>query len=271
MSLIVAISTSLTAHSQRTSIDWTYRAIFLFLTALTTAGLVSVPEVVGAQSTSRECIEKRNCPDRVPDNGELVVSYGPGGNQQHVRFSGLPKKHTVPFGGSFWFYYGINRHYARQPGALVVRVVKVRKPQQQYDNPWLKRTLLYRNKFNNPPHPTQKDKFEDDIGRDRYNEWHRGTSGWRSSRLKNDFHVEFQENKKTSNSRNSFVFEPNNNAIQRVYILGYKGVRRDGTWVDFTINFDKSFNEVHITIIDLGIDTRGDPQQWNWSFMNSAK
>ena len=156
---------------------------------------------------------------------------------------------------------------------MAVRVVKVLR-ESQHGNQWLNRTLLYRNQFD---HPSQKDAFDYWIDRPRYDRWHRGEN-IDSPRLTTEFHVDFRADERTSEPptrRRSFVFESIGNhdddtELQRVYILGYRGVRPDGTWIDFNINFDEPYKEIHITIIDLGIEVVGPPIQWTWRFENSA-
>ena len=261
-------------------------AILLVSAALTTAGFVSVPEVYrhgpgtagnpegveagsslsGAQLPPRGCVV-RDCPERAPNNGELIGTYGPGGDDRHVTFRAFPEINRVPFGGTFRFYYGISRSTASQPGAIAVRVVKVL-TQQQPGNEWLDRTLLYRNEFDEP---SQKDEFDGSIGRARYHSWHRGQIV--SDRLRTEFHVEFREDEHTSepaSRRTSFLFERHDAVVQKAYILKYRGVGPNGTWIDFSSDFTNSYSEVYITIIDLGVAVDGSPVQWSWQFENSA-
>ncbi len=255
-------------------VDSIRRAILLMWATLAAACLLSFPEIGSAQLPPRECLN-RGCPDHSPNNGELVGTYGIGENQRHVPFIAFPQSNEVPFGGTFRFYYGVKRKSAGGPlGAIAVLVVKMFR-QPQHGNQWLDRTMLYRNKFDKP---SQKDGFEHWIDRLRYNRWHAGENII-SDRLKSKFHIEFRANEHTSkplSRRRSFVFEPigdhhHDAELQKAYILGYKAVRPDGTWIDFNINFDKPFSEVYITIVDLGVAVVGDPVQWSWRFENSAR
>ena len=251
----------------------TRRAISLMSAAVTAASFVFVPEVGSAQLPPRECLS-RGCPVREPDNGELVGTFGPGGGSVHNAFGPLPDTNRVPFGGTFTFYYGIKRQFARQPGAIAIRVVKVLR-QPQPGNQWLDRTLLYRNKFD---HASQKDAFDYWIDRPRYQRWHLGEN-IDSPRLSTEFHVELRADERTSeplSRRRSFVFEqiPNHHddtELQKAYILGYRSVRPDGTWIVFTIDFGQPYSDVYVTITDLGIDFDGDPVKWTWRFENSAR
>lgn len=262
-------------------------AVLLVSAALTTAGFESVPEAYrhgsgtarkpegiaagsllsGAQLPPLGCAAERDCPERAPNDGELVGTYGPGDDDRHVSFEAFPNTTRIPFGGTVRFYYGINRSTARQPGAIAVLVTKVL-THEQSDNPWLDRTLLYRNEFDEP---SQKDQFDGWISRARYHSWHRGEIV--SDRLRTEFHAEFREDQHTNeppSRRTSFLFERQEAVAQRAYILKYRGVGLNGTWINFSTTFQDSFNEVRITIIDLGIPVDGSPVQWSWQFRNSA-
>ncbi len=261
-------------------------AVLLMSAALTTAGFESVPEAYrhgpgtarkpegigaasslsGAQPPLRGCAE-RGCPERAPNNGELVGTYGPGGDDRHVPFVAFPDTNRIPFGGTVRFYYGISRSTSSQPGAIAVRVSKVL-AQPQPGNAWLDRTLLYRNEFDEP---SQRDEFDGWIGRARYHSWHQGEIV--SDRLRTEFHVEFREGEHTSeppSRRESFLFERQDGAVQKTYILKYGGVGRNGTWIDFSSRFTNSYSEVYVSIIDLGVAVAGSPVQWSWQFKNSA-
>ena len=262
-------------------------AVLLMSAALTTAGFESVPEAYrhgpgtarkpqgieagsslsGAQPPPRGCAE-RDCPERAPNNGELVGTYGPGGDDRHVPFVAFPDTNRIPFGGTVRFYYGVSRSTASRPSAIAVRVIKVLK-QPKSGNPWLDRTLLYRNEFDEP---SQKDEFDGWIGRVRYHNWHRRQIV--SDRLRTEFHVEFREDEHTSepaSRRTSFLFDERQDAVvQKAYILKYRGVGLNGTWIDFSSEFKDAFSEVYITIIDLGVAVAGPPVQWSWQFKNSA-
>lgn len=262
--------------------------ILLVSIALTTAGFVSVPEVYchgsgtagepegveagssvsGTQVRSEECV-RRDCPERAPNNGELVGTYGPRDDNRHVSFLDYPTKNKVPFGGTFRFYYGISRSTANQPGAIAVRVEKKVVDQKRRGNELLDKTLLYRNEINKP---SQKDEFDDSIGRNRYHRWHQREI--MSDRLRNDFHVEFRKDERTSepaSRRKVFLFERHDAVVQKAYILKYQGVNPNGTWVYFDSILTDAFSEANITIIDLGTSDDDRPRQWTWRFINSAR
>ena len=86
--------------------------------------------------------------------------------------------------------------------------------------------------------------------------------------------MEFREDELTSepaSRRTSFLFdERQDDVVQKAYILKYRGVGLNGTWIDFSSEFKDVFSEIYITIIDLGVAVTGSPVQWSWRFENSA-
>ena len=244
------------------------RTIFLLPAVCAAIGLVAVSTVGASPLPPRECLT-RDCPEYAPVNGELVGTYGSGHQQRHVRFSPFPDTNQVPFGGTFKFYYGVKRQSTSQSGAIGVRVVKfLKQPSQRSE--FLDKTLLYRNKLDGP---IPRGKFDGWIHRSRYDRWHRGEN-ITSNRLRTQFHAKFRDDEHTSEPagrRRSFLFEANGDVLQKAYILGYRRVRPDGTWINFNIKFSKPYNRVHITVIDLGMDVDGDPEQWDWQFEGSVR
>ena len=94
-----------------------------------------------------------------------------------------------------------------------------------------------------------------------------------SDRLRKEFHVEFRKDEHTSepaSRREVFLFERNDDVVQKAYILKYKGVNPNGTWIYFDSNLTDSFCETIITIIDLGTVDGDLPHQWTWRFKNSG-
>ena len=199
-------------------------------------------------------------------DGELVVTHT---EQSDVRLSVMPKKNQVPFGQTLLFQYGVKAgsNHPSEPAAIVVKVTKVYGEGTDTDWTHAQKTTLYRNHFT---FPETLEEFHDEIDRERYYKYHSGNF-YTSDKLERRYHVHYRVKEKTNHPisrRKGFLHGQSGHPTKRVaqgsYILSYEGILSAGTWIPFNLQFQIAFSDVYITIIDLGIDSRGDLVEKTW-------
>ena len=191
--------------------------------------------------------------------------------QNDVRMIVMPKKNQVPLGQTLFFQYGVKAgcNHPSEPAAIVVKVTKVYGEGTDKDWKYANKTTLYRNHFK---FPEELEEFHDEIDRERYYKYHSGKF-YTSDKLERRYHVHYRDKEKTNHPisrRKGFLHDQSGHPAKRVaqgsYILSYEGILPEGTWIPFNLRFQIAFSDVYITIIDLGIDSIGDPVEKTWHF-----
>ena len=205
-------------------------------------------------------------PSRQPKvDGELLVTH----IERSVHLGVVPGRNHVPFGHTLEFYYGVKNRNDRVPGdaAIIVKVSKVYRQGTDEDWKYANKVVLFRNKFKSPK---RVKKFSGEIDRARYSKYHQGLF-FTSNRLERDFHVFYRNQERTDsplNRRRAFLYQrvgPRNSVVaQKSYIVSYKGVQPEGSWIHFNIGLQMDFSEVYITITDLGISFIAVPVEKTW-------
>ncbi len=137
-----------------------------------------------------------------------------------------------------------------QPGAILVRVVRM------YDPNWGKRayhrdrTILYRNKF------PKKEELKDDmmVRRELYEKYHRGQTYHPT--LHHVFHAKIPPNFHTNeppNRRTQFLFHDPyvEHTAHRAYLLHYKSINTSGSRIPFYVGISDAFKKVRVTVVEL--------------------
>ena len=216
---------------------------------LVTAGLDRANEYyVGLNAQLRPLLERQIQLQRELANHWLCLK-----DPDTQKWVKVIKDYNTSFEGKYLeFEYLIERERVKdreQPGAILVRVVRV------YDPNWGKRsdlrnqTNLFRNKF-----PEKKGLSDGEVQRDLYEKYHRCQI--ENLTLRHDFHAKTSPNVHTNkpcHKRIPFLFDAfyNEQTAHRAYLLYYKGIRPSGSRIRFDVGVSGAFKKVAVTVLEL--------------------
>ena len=208
-------------------------------------------------------------------DGQLYVDYSGGTGEKPPKPLDPRGTEQIPFFGQIIdFYYGVKRERVsdRQPGVLVVKVIRLFDAKTEEIKFWTQKTRLYRNKF--PAGPEIKDAGE---YKELFKLYHESKVG--DPFLRHRFHTVFPINQRTDGSdqrKGSFLFNDSDKwnppiSLQRAYLIYYSGVDSVGSWIHFDIKAAVETSEMLISIVDLGQPGTGDLVGTSWHIIREKR
>jgi hypothetical protein len=208
-------------------------------------------------------------------DGQLYVDYSGGTGEKPATPLDPRSAEQIPFfGQAIDFYYGVKRERVgdRQPGVLVVKVIRLFDAKTEEIRFWTQKTRLYRTQF--PAGLEIKDAGE---YKELYKLYHESKVG--DPFLRHSFHTGFPINQRTDGSdqrKASFLFNDSDKwnppvSLQRTYLIYYSGVDSVGSWIRFDVKAAVETSEMLISIVDLGQPGTGDLVGTNWHIIRAKK